>query len=97
MGWSTLLPGFRFWRSVLGTQCSGEYLEKIKKFSQFVLLLIMEENRSETTQDDGWRQTHMGRLMGHALRRFDARVLELMAHALDVPLALSNLAITDCP
>lgn len=30
--------------------------------------------------------------MGHALRRFDARVLELMAHAIDVPLALSNLA-----
>ncbi len=42
--------------------------------------------------DDRWRATHLGRLMGHALRRFDARVLELMAHAVDVPLALSNLA-----
>ena len=42
--------------------------------------------------DDGWRQTHLGRLMGHALRRFDARVLELMAHDAEVPLALSNLA-----
>ncbi len=35
---------------------------------------------------------HLGRLLGDALRRFDARVLELMAHDLDVPLALSNLA-----
>ena len=40
----------------------------------------------------GWRQTHLGRLLGHALRRFDARVLTLMAHNMDVPLALSNLA-----
>ena len=40
----------------------------------------------------GWRQTHLGRLLGHALRRFDARVLLLMAHNMDVPLALSNLA-----
>ncbi|MCU0932073.1 MAG: MarR family winged helix-turn-helix transcriptional regulator [Serpentinimonas sp.] len=30
--------------------------------------------------------------MGHALRRFDARVLHLMAHAVEVPLALSHLA-----
>jgi DNA-binding MarR family transcriptional regulator len=42
--------------------------------------------------DDGWRQTHLGRLLGHAMRRFDARVLYLMAHDVDVPLALSNLA-----
>jgi DNA-binding MarR family transcriptional regulator len=42
--------------------------------------------------DDRWRLTHLGRLMGHALRRFDERVLELMSHAVDVPLALSNLA-----
>jgi DNA-binding MarR family transcriptional regulator len=42
--------------------------------------------------DDGWRLTHLGRLLGHAARRFDARVLELMAHDIDVPLALSNLA-----
>lgn len=46
-------------------------------------------------QDDGWRLTHLGRLMGHALRRFDARVLELMAHNPEVPLALSNLAARD--
>lgn len=43
----------------------------------------------------GWRQTHLGRLMGSALRRFDARVLQLMAHNIDVPLALSNLAARD--
>ncbi|HUR87952.1 MAG TPA: MarR family winged helix-turn-helix transcriptional regulator [Ramlibacter sp.] len=42
--------------------------------------------------DPGWRLTHLGRLLGHAARRFDERVLELMAHNIDVPLALSNLA-----
>lgn len=41
---------------------------------------------------DAWRQTHLGRLLGHAMRRFDERVLALMAHDIDVPLALSNLA-----
>ena len=42
--------------------------------------------------EDSWRLTHLGRLLGHAARRFDERVLELMAHDIDVPLALSNLA-----
>jgi DNA-binding MarR family transcriptional regulator len=42
--------------------------------------------------DHAWRLTHLGRLLGHAARRFDERVLELMAHDIDVPLALSNLA-----
>lgn len=42
--------------------------------------------------DDRWRQTHLGRLLGHAMRRFDERVLHLMAHNVEVPLALSNLA-----
>jgi DNA-binding MarR family transcriptional regulator len=41
---------------------------------------------------DAWRQTHLGRLLGHALRRFDTRVLDLMARDVDVPLALANLA-----
>jgi DNA-binding MarR family transcriptional regulator len=41
---------------------------------------------------DGWRQSHLGRLLGESVRRFDARVLTLMAHNIDVPLALSNLA-----
>ena len=43
-------------------------------------------------QDPAWRQTHLGRLLGHSLRRFDARVLQLMARDPQVPLALSNLA-----
>jgi DNA-binding MarR family transcriptional regulator len=42
--------------------------------------------------DASWRLTHLGRLLGHAMRRFDERVLSLMAHNIDVPLALSNLA-----
>ena len=42
--------------------------------------------------DAGWRLTHLGRLLGHAMRRFDDRVLSLMAHNIEVPLALSNLA-----
>ena len=46
-------------------------------------------------QDTRWRLTHLGRLMGHALRRFDARVLSLMASSVEVPLALSNLAARD--
>ena len=45
--------------------------------------------------DTTWRLTHLGRLMGEALRRFDARVLTLMAGSIDVPLALSNLAARD--
>lgn len=44
---------------------------------------------------DDWRQTHLGRLLGHAMRRFDARVLQLMARNVEVPLALSNLAARD--
>ena len=48
---------------------------------------------TETTRpDDSWRLTHLGRLLGHAARRFDERVLALMARNVDVPLALSNLA-----
>ncbi len=41
---------------------------------------------------DDWRQTHLGRLLGHAMRRFDERVLTLMVRDIGVPLALSNLA-----
>lgn len=42
--------------------------------------------------DDRWRQAHLGRLLGHAMRRFDERVLERMTHDIEVPLTLSNLA-----
>ncbi len=41
---------------------------------------------------DGWRQTHLGRVLDLALQRFDARVLALMAADDAVPLALANLA-----
>ncbi|WP_300558237.1 helix-turn-helix domain-containing protein [Limnohabitans sp. Rim8] len=46
-------------------------------------------------QDDRWRQSHLGRLLGHAMRRFDERVLHLMAVNEGVPLALANLASRD--
>ncbi len=52
----------------------------------------MTESTYPGSPDDRWRQTHLGRLLGHAARRFDERVLELMAHNVEVPLALSNLA-----
>jgi DNA-binding MarR family transcriptional regulator len=51
----------------------------------------MASSPSFSNQQD-WRQVHLGRLLGHAMRRFDARVLHLMAQNEDVPLALSNLA-----
>ncbi len=46
----------------------------------------------DVSTDDRWRQTHLGRLLGHCMRRFDERVLYLMAHDVEVPLALSHLA-----
>jgi DNA-binding MarR family transcriptional regulator len=49
----------------------------------------------DSAQQPGWRLTHLGRLLGHALRRFDERVLALMARDVQVPLALSNLAARD--
>ena len=45
--------------------------------------------------DDRWRQSHLGRWLGDAMRRFDARVLQLMASNEGVPLALANLAARD--
>jgi DNA-binding MarR family transcriptional regulator len=50
-----------------------------------------QASAQELTQDDGWRLTHMGRLMGSALRRFDERVLQLMAANVDLPLTLANV------
>ena len=49
-------------------------------------------NAAEPRRDDRWRETHLGRLLGHAMRKFDERVLHLMAHDEGVPLALANLA-----
>ena len=53
----------------------------------------MDFNLLSSAQD--WRQSHLGRLLGHAMRRFDDRVLVLMAKHIDVPLALANLAERD--
>jgi DNA-binding MarR family transcriptional regulator len=78
-------------------------------FSQFALsFMTMKQNchtgisaahklsaASLKIQDDRWRQTHLGRLLGHAMRRFDERVLHLMAGNEGVPLALANLASRD--
>ena len=50
---------------------------------------------SEAAWRPDWRLTHLGRLMGEALRRFDERVLVLMSNDVMVPLGLSNLAARD--
>ncbi len=50
---------------------------------------------SAPVQEASWRVTHLGRRLGHALRRFDERVLVLMTRDVMVPLALSNLAARD--
>jgi DNA-binding MarR family transcriptional regulator len=42
--------------------------------------------------EDGWRERHLGYLLGQAARRFDERALALMASNVEVPLALANLA-----
>ena len=52
----------------------------------------MKKNQSKTLVYPDWRQSHLGRLLGQAMRRFDERVYELMSHDVRVPLALSNLA-----
>ncbi len=54
-------------------------------------MTVMTKSHAERA-DDSWRLTHLGRLLGHAMRRFDERVLQLMARNVEVPLALSNLA-----
>lgn len=50
---------------------------------------------SSLAHQDDWRHTHLGRLLGHAARRFDERVLQLMAHDVHAPLTLSHLAARD--
>ncbi|UUZ78011.1 MarR family transcriptional regulator [Polaromonas sp. P1(28)-13] len=56
---------------------------------------MQDTDAHPTPQDTPWRLTHLGRLLGQALRRFDDRVLALMASNVEVPLALSNLAARD--
>lgn len=55
----------------------------------------MYEKSPPTYRDESWRQTHFGRLLGHAMRKFDERVRSLMAQDDETPLALSNLAARD--
>ena len=55
----------------------------------------MKTNNLVQPIDDVWRQTHLGRLLGHAMRKFDERVRSLMAQDDETPLALSNLAMRD--
>jgi DNA-binding MarR family transcriptional regulator len=50
---------------------------------------------ADNASSDRWRDTHLGNLLMLALRRFDARVLVLMAQNVQVPLALANLAARD--
>ena len=53
---------------------------------------MLVNNSPAVLPDDRWRVGHLGRLLGQAVRRFDERVLHLMAHDPNVPLALSHLA-----
>jgi DNA-binding MarR family transcriptional regulator len=46
----------------------------------------------DISPEDGWRERHLGYLLGQAARRFDERALALMASNVEVPLALANLA-----
>jgi hypothetical protein len=41
----------------------------------FLVSLPYHWPMNDESVDDRWRQTHLGRLLGHAMRRFDARVL----------------------
>jgi DNA-binding MarR family transcriptional regulator len=70
----------------------GQYFNEPDQRRTTGFLVSLPYDRGMTTGEDGWRLTHLGRLLGHAMRRFDERVLYLMAHDVNVPLALSNLA-----
>jgi DNA-binding MarR family transcriptional regulator len=54
--------------------------------------MVMNEKYSH---HHDWRQVHLGRLLGEAMRRFDEKVLFLMSNDSEVPLALANLAARD--
>lgn len=56
---------------------------------------MQNEVEAPSAWDDAWRHTHLGQLLGHALRQFDARVRSLMVQDAAAPLALSNLAERD--
>ncbi len=45
---------------------------------------------------DAWRQTHLGQLLGHALRQFDQRVRTLMVQDAAQQLAQMGLSPSIC-
>ena len=47
---------------------------------------------SEPLVEPYWRHTHLGRMLGLAVERFDERVLALMAHDAMAPMTLTRLA-----
>ena len=55
----------------------------------------MPETTRPAAPDDAWRHIHLGRHLGHAMRKFDERVRALMTQDDETPLALSNLAARD--
>jgi DNA-binding MarR family transcriptional regulator len=109
MGWGTGFSSEALFTGCVNSTVNGLYKPVNTIFSQFALScetmtsptnpdLAATENTSPDrleVQDDRWRQTHLGRLLGHAMRRFDERVLHLMAGNEGVPLALANLASRD--
>ena len=109
MGWGTWLSNDALFTGCVNSTVNDLYKPVNDIFGQFALSLLAmlpsplfttaaaantPSNRVEV-QDDRWRQTHLGRLLGHAMRRFDERVLHLMAGNEGVPLALANLASRD--
>jgi len=109
MGWGTGFSSEALFTGCVNSTVNGLYKPVNTIFSQFALSyetmtsptnpdLAATENTPPDrleVQDDRWRQTHLGRLLGHAMRRFDERVLHLMAGNEGVPLALANLASRD--
>ena len=109
MGWGTGFSSEALFTGCVNSTVNGLYKPVNTIFGQFALScepmtsptnpdLAATENTPPDrleVQDDRWRQTHLGRLLGHAMRRFDERVLHLMAGNEGVPLALANLASRD--
>jgi DNA-binding MarR family transcriptional regulator len=109
MGWGTWLSSDALLTGCLNSTVNELYKTVNRIFGQFALLFATMTNTLNThtsaavdehsdaldMQDDRWRQMHLGRLLGHAMRRFDERVLHLMAGNEGVPLALANLASRD--
>jgi DNA-binding MarR family transcriptional regulator len=109
MGWGTGLSSDVLFTGCVNSTVNELYKPVNTIFCQFTLSFVAmiqtphpelqapENSLSDTPaiEDDRWRQTHLGRLLGHAMRRFDERVLHLMAGNEGVPLALANLASRD--